>query len=63
MSEVQVDDDQVAEELFREQQSKGPAAPAPAAAAGNGVAVKQHYAATGETSALYRGEVIYWVKG
>ena len=46
MSEVQVDDDQVAEELFREQQSKGPAPPATGS---NGVAVKSHHSTAGET--------------
>ena len=46
MSEVQVDDDQVAEELFREQQSKGPAPPATGS---NGVAVKSHHSTAGDT--------------
>ena len=47
VSEVQVDDDQVAEELFREQQSKGPAPPP--ATGSNGVAVKSHHSTAGET--------------
>ena len=50
VSEVQVDDDQVAEELFREQQqSKGPPAPPPATTASNGVAVKNLHSTAGES--------------